>query len=323
LTRRLSVLVLVAVLATAATSAILIARERARTEPEVTSPSRSGLALLVVRTGGGSLPVVVGSTGFGTSGALVVPPAAQLVIPGQGESSVREALELPSRQAATAVGNMLGLWIEEGATIEADRLAAMADEVGGVRIGGDLVDGRGVAGMFEASAAGDVAGVQIVMEALLSADVAWSSTDLTDADRPGAVIGMLEAASGAEVVRLEAEEVASGVLRATPEQVSAALVEAFGGPAEEAVPVIVLNGNGVPGIGEAAAERLLPGGFRVAVSQNASDFDHPETLIVVGSPDDVGLAERVRDLLGVGSVSVSVGSGIAPVTVVIGKDFTG
>jgi hypothetical protein len=322
-TRRLSVLVFLAVLATVGTGALLIARERARTEPEVTPPVAPGLALLTVRTGGGSVPVVVGSTGFGTSGALVVPPAALLVIPGQGESSVRDALELPSGQPATAVGNLLGVWIEDHATIEADRLAAIADEVGGVRIGGDLVDGRGVAGMFEASSAGDVAGVQIVLEALLSADVAWSSTDLADVDRPRAVIGTLEAASGAEVVRLEAEEVASGVLRATPEQVSAALVEAFGGPAEESVPVIVLNGNGVPGIGEAAAERLLPGGFRVAVSQNASDFDHPETLIVVGSPDDVGLAERVRDLLGVGSVSVSVGSGIAPVTVVIGKDFTG
>ncbi len=323
MTRRLSVLVFVAVLATVGTGALLIARERARTEPGVTPPATSGLAVLVVRTDRGSVPVVVGSTGFGRSGALVVPPAALLVIPGQGESSVRDALELPSGQPASAVGNLLGVWIEDHATIEADRLAAIADEVGGVPIGGDLVDGRGVAGMFEASAAGDVAGVQIVMEALLSADVAWSSTDLTDADRPGALIGMLEAASGAEVVRLEAEEVASGVLRASPEQVSAALVEAFGGPAEQSVPVIVLNGNGVPGIGEAAAERLLPGGFRIAVSQNASDFDHPETLIVVGSPDDVGLAERVRDLLGVGSVSVSVGSGIAPVTVVIGKDFIG
>jgi hypothetical protein len=322
-TRRLPVLVLVAVLATAGTGALLIARERARTEPEVTQPAPSGLALLVVRADGGSLPVVVGGTGFGTSGALVVPPAALMVVPGQGESSVRDALELPPRQAATAVGNLLGVWIEDHATIEADRLAAIADEVGGIRIGGDLVDGRAVAGMFEASAAGDVVGLQIVMESLLSADVAWSPTDLTDADHPGAVIRMLGAASGAEVVRLEAEEVASGVLRATPEQVSGALVAAFGGPAEEAVPVIVLNGNGVPGIGEAVAERLLPGGFRVAVSQNASDFDHPETLIVVGSPDDVGLAERVRDLLGVGSVSVSVGSGIAPVTVVIGKDFTG
>jgi hypothetical protein len=323
LTRRLPVVVLIAVLATAATSALLIARERARTEPEVTPPASSGLALLVVRTDAGSLPVVVGSTGFGTSGALVVPPAAQLVIPGQGESSVREALELPSRQAATAVGNLLGVWIEEGATIEADRLAAMADEVGGVRIGGDLVGGRGVAEMFVASADGDVVGLQIVMEALLSADAAWSPSDLADADDPDAVIRVLEDASGGEVVTLEAEEVASGMLRTTPQQVSDALIEAFGGPAEQAVPVIVLNGNGVPGIGEAVAERLLPGGFRIAVSQNASDFDHPETLIVVGSPDDVGSAERVRDLLGVGSVSVSVGSGIAPVTVVIGKDFTG
>ncbi len=118
-------------LATAGTGALLIARERARTEPEVTPPSPSGLTLLVVRTDGGSVPVVVGSTGFGTSGALVVPPAALLVIPGQGESSVREALELPSRQAATAVGNLLGVRIEDHATIEADRLAAIADESGG------------------------------------------------------------------------------------------------------------------------------------------------------------------------------------------------
>jgi hypothetical protein len=101
-----------------------------------------------------------------------------------------------------------------------------------------------------------------VMEALLSADVAWSPADLADADHPGAVIRTLGAASGAEVVRLEAAEVASGVLRATPDQVSGALVEAFGGPSDEAVPVIVLNGNGVPGIGEAVAERLLPRGFR-------------------------------------------------------------
>jgi hypothetical protein len=122
----------------------------------VTSPAPSGLALLVVRVDAGSLAVVVGSTGFGTSGAIVLPPDALVVIPGQGESSVRQALETSLHQAS-----------------------------------------------------------------------------------------------------------------------------------------------------------LLPGGFRA------------ETLIVVGSSDDVGLAERVRDLLGVGSVSVSGGSGIAPVTVVIGKDFTG
>ena len=119
------------------------------------------------------------------------------------------------------------------------------------------------------------------------------------------------------------DEVASDVFVASPDQVVEALVEAFGGPADAAIPVIVLNGNGVPGIGELVAERILPAGFRVAISENAATFDHRETLVVVGSSDDVALAARVRDVLGVGSVSVSVGSGIAPVTVVIGKDFTG
>ena len=113
------------------------------------------------------------------------------------------------------------------------------------------------------------------MEALLAADVAWSPADLADAEHPGSVVRMLEAASGAQVATLEAEEVASGVFRADPEQVTDALVAAFGGPAEEAVPVIVLNGNGVPGIGEAVAERLAARRVPVAVSQNASTSTTP------------------------------------------------
>ncbi len=43
MTRRLALLVLVAVLATAGTGALLIARERARTEPEVAPPAAAGL----------------------------------------------------------------------------------------------------------------------------------------------------------------------------------------------------------------------------------------------------------------------------------------
>jgi len=321
-TRRLTLLVLVAVLATAGTGALLVARERARIEPETTAPAASGLALVVVATEHGPLPAVVGTTGFGTTGALVISPRT-LVVPGQGESTVGDALELSPREAATAVGNLLGVWIEGHATIDTGRLEAIANETDGVEIGGDAANGQDVGDMLAETGAGGVSGLQIVLEALLSADVAWAPTDLAEAERPGTVVRALSAAAGSNVATLQADEVASGILRASPEQVTEALVEAFGGPATEAVPVIVLNGNGVPGIGEAVAERIIPGGFRVAVSQNASDFDHAETLIVVGSPDDVALAERVRDLLGVGSVSVSVGSGIAPVTIVVGKDFTG
>ena len=320
MTRRLTLLVLVAVLAT---GALLVARERARIEPETTAPAPSGLALIVVATEHGLLPAVVGTTGFGTTGALVISPGTLLVVPGQGESTVGDAVELPPRQAATALGNLLGVWIEDHATIATGRLEAIANETDGVEIGGDAANGQDVADMLAEPGAAGVSGLQIALEALLSADVAWAPSDLAEAERPGTVVRALSAAAGSNVATLQADEVASGILRASPDQVTEALVEAFGGPATAAVPVIVLNGNGVPGIGEAVAERIIPGGFRVAVSQNASDFDHPETRIVVGSPDDAALAERVRDLLGVGSVSVSVGSGIAPVTIVVGKDFSG
>jgi hypothetical protein len=129
----------------------------------------------------------------------------------------------------------------------------------------------------------------------LSADVAWAPIDLGEAERPGTVVRALSVAAGSNVASLQADGWRAGILRASPDQVTAALFEAFGGPATEAVPVIVFNGNGVPGT----------------------------ALIVVGSPEDVALAGRVRDLLGVGSVSVSVGSGIAPVTIFVGKDFSG
>lgn len=323
MTRRSVVLLVAAAVAVTATGIALVARERVPTTARDDAPHASGLVLLVVQTDDGSLPVVVGRTGFGRAGALVVPPRAVVTVPGQGESTVRDALELPPRQAATAVGNLLGVWIDHHASIDAQRLAAITDEAGGVEVGGTIVNGDDVLALVQGSGVGDAPGLEVALEALLAADIDWNAADLTDADRPAAVVGALSDASASKVVSLEAEEVASGVFRVSSEQVSQALVDAFGGPAEAAVPVIVLNGNGIPGIGEAVAERLLPGGFRVALSQNAATFDHPETLVVVGSPDDVALAQRVRDLLGVGSVSVSVGSGIAPVTIVVGKDFTG
>ena len=323
MTRRLSILLFVAVLATAGTGALLVVRERAESETRPTTPHATGLALVTVRTDDALLPAVVGSTGFGTTGALVIPPSVMVVIPGQGESTVSDAMQLEPRPAATAISNLLGVWIDDTATLEAAEVAEVADGTGGVEIGRDAVRGTEVSSMLDEPDPGNVAALQIVLKALATAGASWNESNLSESHNGGHVTEALSALSGSNVVTLQADEVASGVVRSSPEQVSQALVETFGGPAAEATPVIVLNGNGVPGIGEGVAERLIPGGFRVAVSQNASEFDHAETLIVVGSPDDVGLAERVRDLLGVGSVSVSVDSGIAPVTVVVGEDFSG
>jgi LCP family protein required for cell wall assembly len=93
---------------------------------------------------------------------------------------------------------------------------------------------------------------------------------------------------------------------------------------QEEVRVQVLNGNGVPGIGQKVAERLIGHGFRVILSGNARRLNYQKTLIVTydRSPEGQALAERARGLVGIGEVQVSAQQqGIVDLTIVIGKDF--
>jgi len=316
-------IVMVGILVVVATSMMVAARDRATPAAAPPAPEPTGLAMIVFDGEAGPLAAVIGTTGSGAPGALVLPLETELTVPGQGEATVVEALQLDRRQAATAVANLLGVWIEFDAQVGDVQLAALVDRAGGIEVGGNLRSGAAVDEMLSNQGTDRAAALQIVLSGVLASGVEWTTDDLFEANDPPAVVETLNAAAGGTVSRLRNEEVASGVFQSSPETITATLVKTFGGPAEYAVPVIVLNGNGIPGIGQGVAQKILPGGFRVAVSENASTFDHDETLIVVGSSNDVDLAERVRDLLGVGSISVSVGSGIAPVTVVVGKDFIG
>jgi hypothetical protein len=88
--------------------------------------------------------------------------------------------------------------------------------------------------------------------------------------------------------------------------------------------VQVLNGNGVPGIGQEVASQLVGEGFRVILSGNARRLNYRKTLVIAydNSAEGVALAERARDLLGVGEVQVSAQQqGIVDLTIVVGKDF--
>ncbi len=314
---------LVVVLGVAATGALVLTRDREEAQSVPANEARAdGLTLLVVRTHSGPFAAVIGSTGA-EDGALVLPSQIQVTIPGQGEGTLRDALELPPRQAATTVANLLGVWVEHSVVLGADRLADVVDRAGGIGVGSDVLSGAEAVAMLEEADEGGTSAFTLVLGGLLQADPEWEPPDFAKADSPSAALANFEAARGASVSALAMVEAATGVFLAEPEDVRAALVEAFGGPDREVVNVIVLNGSGLPGVGELVAEQIVPDGFRVVVSENASNFDHAETLVVVGSADDVTLGERVRDLLGTGSVNVSVSSGLAQVTIVVGKDFAG
>lgn len=88
--------------------------------------------------------------------------------------------------------------------------------------------------------------------------------------------------------------------------------------------VQILNGNGVPGIGQEVATRLVGEGFRVILSGNAPRLDYSRTLVIVYDDSDEArvLAERARELIGVGEIQVSAQEqGIVDLTIVVGKDF--
>jgi LytR cell envelope-related transcriptional attenuator len=278
------------------------------------------LLLLVVRTADEPFAAVIGSTG-GRAGALVVPTEITLSVPGQGDARLDDALELPVTTATTTVANLLGLWIDHYAILGRARLAALVDRMGGLEVAGQTMTGDEVVASLEGPEAGRTLAFELALKGLLASEAPWEEGDLAETDDAGRALEILGDAEGSRVADVEVKEPADGVWEATPDAVRDGLVSAFGGPNREAVKVIVLNGSGTPGIGEAVARRIVPDGFSVVVSENASTFDHRRTLVVVGSSADVGLAERVRDLLGTGTVNVSVPSGLAPVTIVVGKDF--
>lgn len=108
--------------------------------------------------------------------------------------------------------------------------------------------------------------------------------------------------------------------------VTALLAELSIGPGtpQDDVKVQVLNGNGVPGIGQEVAEVLIGAGFRVVLTGNAKRLNYETTLIVTYDDSEAGqaLAERAKKLIGVGEVQISEQSqGIVDLTIVIGKDF--
>jgi hypothetical protein len=90
------------------------------------------------------------------------------------------------------------------------------------------------------------------------------------------------------------------------------------------VRVQVLNGVGVPGVGQQVDERLDRGQFRIVVTDNARNFDFLETQILVydESQESLDAARRVREQLGVGSIQVSrQPQSVVDLTIVVGNDF--
>lgn len=302
-------------------------------------PSR--LVVLSVTGAPHAMLTIVGSGGDQPPASLVLPPGTMVVAPGQGETTIEGVAALQPTSMRVAVSNAIGGWIDASAVTDLEGLAAIVDRVGGLTVNlpeavtlGDTVlgpgttafDGTQVAAFVRAE--GDDAGERwaLIVQALLAdadtAEATGAATgELATVDDAALVAEVLGAAAGASVELAPTAPVAATALVLDQPAADELVRELFG--LAEAVRVLVQNGNGEPGIGEEVARLLLPNGFRVVLSQNADTFRHKKTEIAATEAAFAGEAERVRELLGVGTVAVSqVPSGLADITIVVGRDFT-
>jgi hypothetical protein len=269
----------------------------------------------VLATGGGREPI-----------AVAVPGNTVVSIPGRSLGTVDEAADDGDvAVVAATVENILGVQVDDGWGIDMGTLRRLVDGLGGIRAGFEDLDGAGTAAYLRDSPPIErPIRWQEVLGGVLEAIGEDPNVleELPEELIPPGDIRPVFGAGSRDVLMLPVEDVGAGLADLDEAAVQDLVTERFVPTgSEEKVRLVVLNGNGTPGIGTDVARLLVPEGFRLVASTNADAFDQERTVVVASSVDFLDDARRAQRLLGVGEVLLGRPSGLADVLVVVGKDF--
>ncbi|MGZ4132225.1 MAG: LCP family protein [Actinomycetota bacterium] len=283
------------------------------------------------------LLAVIGTGPGGAPGAVEFPPGMTLIVPGEGETRTEAVAVLPATTIRVTLSNALGAWTDGYAVMSLDAFSALVDRAGGLQLelpeavtlgaqvvgpGSIRMDGAQVAAYVSAPSSDPEARWLLVLSALLASPPPLQPGDLSATDDASAANAIWTSAAGADV-ELAPTQVVGGTTTIALQPDFDRLAQTMFGIAAP-IPTLVQNGSGEPGIGQAVAERLVPAGFRIVLSGNAESFDHAVTQIAATGTEHAQDARRARRALGVGVVQVTpVPSGLADVTIVVGRDFKG
>ena len=288
-----------------------------------------------VRDAAVPLIAVVHVGGEGDCPVLTIPAEMQLEVPGLGDSSTAGIARQNAEGMRASLSNTLGTWIDHYLVLDMHQIAVLDDAAGGfsftlpgaVTLSGGVVgpgqvtmDGTQVSEYLGIDGPNAFTRWEVVLPALLTARTGGSLTG--QSDQLEAVAKLLPVGAPVRIDTFPTHMSASSSRVPDFDALDAMMASEFG-VTTPPVPVLVQNGVGDPGIASQVPALLVPEGFRIVLSVNADSFDHKTTLVIAGGDDHVADARRARRALGVGELGVTeVPSGLADITIVIGKDFT-
>jgi hypothetical protein len=292
---------------------------------------------LAISVRGAAVPLMAVIGGGASPSVLTIPPELSLEIPGVGSGSTEDVVAQSGAAMRTSISNTLGMWVDHYAVLGLDGLASAVDRGGGlaVTMPGPATLGSATVGPGEVTLTGaqvrEYLGIdgpnaftrwEVVLSGITAAPLRVQDGDLESTDDLAGTNAALLGAKGATIATFPTTFVTGKTRVPDYGELDGLMVSRFGAP-RPAVPVLVQNGAGRPGLAAKVAALIVPKGFRVVLSQNADDFDHRTTEVVASGEEHVADADRARKALGVGVLAVTrVPSGLADVTIVIGKDFT-
>jgi len=298
-----------------------------------------GTMVWSVRMGSGSLVVLISEPPAREPVVMAVPAQMTVDLPGGGPGTIGAAATTPGLAVAAAQAT-INIRVPHYMVIDETELQALVDRLGGIQVdveaayaSGSQVLGPGLIKLLGTdvaaylSTATDPDDLTARWEDVLTGLIAGPSDPglwtfpLGQSDDISRAAKMLAAAHGSPVTELPTAP-SDGGLVPDAKAIAALVQKYFAPPGPSLVRVIVLNGNGRAGMGALIEARLSPLGFRVVAAQNAPGYRTHDTEVVAGDDGFVAQAEQVVAALGVGRVYVGVQpTGIADVTIIVGKDF--
>ena len=225
---------------------------------------------------------------------LVIDPNTYVSIPGRGYQSLRDGFTEGPRSLGSAVAQLVGIESEGYLTVPAAVYA-------------DIVENKNVGEAFLKYDESNLS--RRTAKSVNKKVVGIPKERVTLAELPVKTIVIAEQ-TYYEPNKQELDRLTRSIWGRPPKTV------------KKPIRLIILNGNGAPGVARLAADRLIGKGLKILDVKNADRFDYPKTEIIIYSSRARKSGPKIVDALGSGVViKKEMAQDVTDIVVVIGKDF--